>query len=168
MYVYVVRKLSKYWQASEEIWFWTSKRYLDGDNFCRPKCGEKVLKVIKQFLNQLVIKRFECFVCGYIGAPSPEWHRGPDGADVQSVRCVMPFGGWDASLAQMIGLWARRRSSSRWIRAFWCTVLYPMYRILAWSDNYQDWDFQAGIMFTGLVGTAQKPPRRNVGGNTSE
>ena len=31
---------------------------------------------------------------------------------------IKPLGGWDASMAQMIGLWVRRRPMNRWVRLF--------------------------------------------------
>lgn len=81
---------------------------------------------------------------------------------------IRPLGGWDASFAQMIGLWARRRSPGRWARVLRSVALYPLYLILILTDKQRKWEFEAGIMFTGLAGTARKSRHRVPRGTPSE
>ena len=66
------------------------------------------------------------------------------------------LGGWDASLAQMLGLWARRRPMSRRKRRFVSAVALPVVRGLLALDRPPA-DFAEGVMLTGLAGTATKP-----------
>ena len=67
-------------------------------------------------------------------------------------------GGWDASLAQMLGLWARRSSLGRIPRLFLSTILIPIYRWLVKRDETRSIrDFREGTMLTGMTGTAVKP-----------
>lgn len=65
------------------------------------------------------------------------------------------LGGWDASLAQMIGLWARRRPMGRRRRAVLSTVLRPVVQLLAHKDQPPK-AFSNGVMLTGLSGVARK------------
>ena len=64
-------------------------------------------------------------------------------------------GGWDASLAQMIGLWVRRRPFSPLKRAILSRVALPVVRYLVKKDNVPT-HFDEGTMITGLTGTARK------------
>lgn len=64
-------------------------------------------------------------------------------------------GGWDASLAQMIGLWVRRRPFSRLKRAVLSRVTLPVLRYLIKKDDLPG-RFEEGTMITGLTGTARK------------
>lgn len=67
-----------------------------------------------------------------------------------------PLGGWDSSLAQMIGLWIRRRPMSRNRRRFLSIFATLIVRILFKQDHLgQEW--KEGLMFTGMAGTASKP-----------
>lgn len=65
------------------------------------------------------------------------------------------LGGWDASLAQMIGLWARRRPISPWKRAILSRLLTPVVRYLTEHDQ-QPSVFSNSTMITGITGTAFK------------
>jgi glycosyltransferase involved in cell wall biosynthesis len=69
---------------------------------------------------------------------------------------VYAMGGWDASLAQMLGLWVRRRpmqSTQRWMLS---VLTYPVYRwLIRREDTFTD-AFQEQTMMTGLWGTATK------------
>lgn len=65
------------------------------------------------------------------------------------------LGGWDASLAQMIGLWAARRPLARWKRMIATCVATPIIRLLLTFDKRPD-EFKESTMLTGLVGTANK------------
>lgn len=67
------------------------------------------------------------------------------------------LGGWDASLAQMIGLWVRRRSMSARKRALLSKLAVPIVRYLIRRDR-PPLDFGEGLMITGISGTAIKPP----------
>lgn len=66
-------------------------------------------------------------------------------------------GGWDAGLAQMLGLWVRRRPMSPRKRRLLSWLLLPVHRWLARSDAKSPVRFQEGAMLTGLWGTAEKP-----------
>jgi SAM-dependent methyltransferase len=80
------------------------------------------------------------------------------------------MGGWDRSLAQMLGLWARRRWQPimpdqqvplhlRLQRAFWWRtlpgVVLPLIHILRKLDSIPD-EFREQAMITGIAGTAVK------------
>ena len=69
---------------------------------------------------------------------------------------VRALGGWDASLAQMLGLWARRRPMGSRKRRIVSQLLVPVVRRLAARDDSSQ-AFGEGIMFTGLVATAMRP-----------
>lgn len=75
---------------------------------------------------------------------------------------VKALGGWDASLAQMIGLWLKRRPMSEKSRSDFSSVLFPFYQdLLAFESQnkapvYEDMS-QNSMMITGLTGVAQKP-----------
>jgi SAM-dependent methyltransferase len=67
------------------------------------------------------------------------------------------MGGWDASLAQMIGLWVRRRPmAGRWRRVASLLAL-PVMRFLIARDTPPAIDDRPGSMITGLAGTAISP-----------
>ena len=69
---------------------------------------------------------------------------------------LKPLGGWDASLAQMLGLWARRRPMHRWNRVFFSMLFLPFIYILYRTDKRLNTRFLESAMITGLVGTALK------------
>jgi SAM-dependent methyltransferase len=64
-------------------------------------------------------------------------------------------GGWDASLAQMIGLWVRRRPMKRWMRGLLSMFATPVVRGLLRIDR-PPLDFRRNGMITGISGTARK------------
>jgi SAM-dependent methyltransferase len=66
------------------------------------------------------------------------------------------LGGWDASLAQMLGLWARRRPMPRFVRWIVGQICRP---IVFWLQR-RDWCpnvFDNDAMITGLFSLAKKP-----------
>jgi SAM-dependent methyltransferase len=65
-------------------------------------------------------------------------------------------GGWDASLAQLLGLWARRRPMSRRLRTPVTWLATPLVRALARVDKAPS-RFTESTMLTGLSGWASKP-----------
>jgi SAM-dependent methyltransferase len=65
------------------------------------------------------------------------------------------LGGWDASLAQMIGLWVRRRTSGG-KRLLLSICALPVMRYLLTRDDRPE-DFSRATMITGVSGTAAKP-----------
>lgn len=65
-------------------------------------------------------------------------------------------GGWDAALAQILGLWVRRRPLPRLPRAALSYLALPLIRLLMWSDRPPA-GFRESTMITGLAGTARKP-----------
>jgi SAM-dependent methyltransferase len=71
---------------------------------------------------------------------------------------LRPLGGWDASLAQMLGLWVRRRPMSSRIRRILSALALPIIRFLVSSDRLPQ-EFGESCMITGLSGTARKLPR---------
>ncbi|RQW88761.1 MAG: class I SAM-dependent methyltransferase [Geobacter sp.] len=75
---------------------------------------------------------------------------------------ITAHGGWDASLAQMIGLWVTRRPMDNSTREEYMKSLYPFYQqLLASADSSSPLTFEKmsseSTMITGLYGTAQKP-----------
>ncbi len=66
------------------------------------------------------------------------------------------LGGWDASLAQMIGLWVRRRPMSSHRRAILSRLALPVVRYLAGRDRPPQ-TFDESSMITGISGSATKP-----------
>lgn len=67
---------------------------------------------------------------------------------------VRPLGGWDASLAQMIGLWAVRRPMPAWKRRLVQRLTLPVVRYLIKHDHVPD--PSSSPMITGLMATAQR------------
>ena len=70
------------------------------------------------------------------------------------------LGGWDASLAQMLGLWVRRRlvgsRQQNLVRLILSMLFLPIIWLLIKLDNPPQ-QFNGGLMITGLSGTAIKP-----------
>ncbi len=66
------------------------------------------------------------------------------------------LGGWNASLAQLIGLWARRGPMSPRKRAVVSKLMVPVVRYLYGCDSRPQ-SFEESTMITGLSGTAVKP-----------
>jgi SAM-dependent methyltransferase len=64
-------------------------------------------------------------------------------------------GGWDASLAQMIGLWVRRRPMGRRMRQVLSRLAAPIVRCLVKRDQ-PPVNFERNSMITGIGGTARK------------
>lgn len=70
-------------------------------------------------------------------------------------------GGWDASLAQMIGLWVRRRPLGFLQRTLLSILLYPLYLLLLHRDRKRPVvEFGEQTMLTGLWATATKPHQK--------
>jgi SAM-dependent methyltransferase len=70
--------------------------------------------------------------------------------------CLKALGGWDASLAQLLGLWVRRRPMSGWKRSILSRLLAPFIRWLARRDD-RAVEFKENAMISGLAGIATKP-----------
>ena len=66
------------------------------------------------------------------------------------------LGGWDRSLAQMIGLWVRRRPMSPSQRSFLTALAGPLVQWLNRKDTPPR-EFAESCMITGIAGTAHKP-----------
>ncbi len=64
-------------------------------------------------------------------------------------------GGWDASLAQMLGLWVQFRSMGAKKRRWMQRLLAPIVRLLNRIDQKPQ-TFENHVMMTGLSGTARK------------
>ena len=67
---------------------------------------------------------------------------------------IQSLGGWNASLAQMLGLWLRRSPMNRYQRRLLSTILFPIYKYLVKSDKKGAFDSR---MITGISGLAYKP-----------
>jgi SAM-dependent methyltransferase len=65
------------------------------------------------------------------------------------------LGGWHASLAQMLGLWARRGVGGYWKRMLFSVLLWPVVCLLARLDKPPH-EFKEGTMITGIAGVAVK------------
>lgn len=69
---------------------------------------------------------------------------------------VYPQGGWNASLAQILALWVRRKSMSTQRRAIFQKILLPIVKLLLKYDQ-SDMVFSESSYTTGLWGFAYKP-----------
>lgn len=69
---------------------------------------------------------------------------------------LRPLGGYDRSLAQMLGLWLRRRPMNRWLRASLTLLLYPIWSGLRLSCEPDASGWDEGMMITGLMARAVK------------
>jgi len=69
---------------------------------------------------------------------------------------LQPLGGWDASVAQLLGLWVRRRPMGERKRRILSAALTPLVRYLA-SRDAPFTKFHESSMITGLSGTARRP-----------
>lgn len=67
---------------------------------------------------------------------------------------VQPMGGWDASLAQLLGLWVARRPMGARRRRLLQRLCLPLIRSLIARDHVPD--LRSGPMITGLWGVARK------------
>lgn len=86
-------------------------------------------------------------------------------AGFEDVR-IEALGGWNASLAQMIGLWLRRAPMSGETRERLNRDLYPFFTELLRTDTLPA-DFSKNPMITGLAGTARTAkPRAAIPTNT--
>lgn len=74
------------------------------------------------------------------------------------VATLEPFGGWDASLAQMVGLWVRRRPMPRCVRGFLSVLAWPAVCMLARFDRGAGDFRKSSVMIAGLACVAVKPP----------
>jgi SAM-dependent methyltransferase len=86
---------------------------------------------------------------------------------------LQALGGWDASLAQMLGLWGRRRFTSSktqnilqkilksTLRLFLSVILLPIVWLIYKLDRPPE-EFQGNAMITGISGTARKPSATNL------
>ncbi len=67
---------------------------------------------------------------------------------------IQALGGWDASLAQMIGLWARRRPLGGFKRWFISVLAKRVMKSLLKRDDVPD--LNSSVMLTGMFATAVK------------
>lgn len=73
---------------------------------------------------------------------------------------IKAMGGWDAALAQMLGLWVRRRfrgsgKKQKLLRGTLSRLFLPVIQFLYERDRAPT-EFKEGTMITGLKGTARK------------
>ena len=69
---------------------------------------------------------------------------------------IKATGGWDASLAQMLGLWVRRSPMSNTKRKYMSIILKPIISYLIKRDKTKQVRFVEGQMITGLYGFIRK------------
>lgn len=62
----------------------------------------------------------------------------------------------DSLLAQMLGLWLRRRPMSPSKRKWLCSILFPVYKKLLEKDSIPS-SFDSSVIITGLTGICKKP-----------
>jgi SAM-dependent methyltransferase len=79
-----------------------------------------------------------------------------EAAGFREVR-IHALGGWNASLAQTIGLWARRRPMPRPVRSLLSVLLWPIVWLLGATDRPPR-DFTKSVLCTGFAGRAEKAP----------
>lgn len=79
---------------------------------------------------------------------------------------LLPMGGWDVSLAQMLGLYLRRRPMPSLLRRFLSLLFYPVFLVVAGfslrdpapvNDKKMQELFSESVMPAGLSGIAYKP-----------
>ncbi|WP_416233301.1 class I SAM-dependent methyltransferase [Cyanobium gracile] len=76
------------------------------------------------------------------------------GFEIASMRSL---GDWDASLAQMIGLWIRRRKMNGLLRTLLSYAAFPIYLLLVILDNGAERaEYSSGPMITGLTALLRK------------
>jgi SAM-dependent methyltransferase len=75
------------------------------------------------------------------------------------VKDLRSLGGYDHSLAQMLGLWVRRRPMNRWLRFILTLLIYPAWTLLRQGRDADPSCFDEGKMITGLVGLAKSQGR---------
>jgi SAM-dependent methyltransferase len=78
-------------------------------------------------------------------------------AGFEQIR-ILAHGGWDASLAQMLGLWATRRQMSLTWRRVIGRVILAINRRLLKADKVPG-QFDQSVMVTGFSATARKATR---------
>jgi glycosyltransferase involved in cell wall biosynthesis/SAM-dependent methyltransferase len=78
------------------------------------------------------------------------------------VKDLRALGGWDASLAQMVGLWVRRRRMGALTRLVLSLLFFPIYRRLIRGTENSEPAFDGGGMITGLWATVVKPSERDL------
>ncbi len=75
-------------------------------------------------------------------------------AGLDSIK-IKPYGGWNASMAQMLGLWLTRSALNNEDRKKLSESFFPFYRQLLETDIVSD-DYKNGPMIPGFSGTAKK------------
>ena len=78
------------------------------------------------------------------------------GSGFASIK-IEALGGWDASLAQMLGLWVRRRPMGKWSRKILSVIALPVIHFLIQIEKVTQTHFDEGSMITGLSGICIKP-----------
>jgi len=68
---------------------------------------------------------------------------------------IQPTGGWNAALAQMLGLWVRRKPMSKNKKFFWSCIVLPLMWMLLRAD-FKPAVFREKTMMPGLYGIVRK------------
>lgn len=74
---------------------------------------------------------------------------GFEGVDIRAT------GGWHATLANVLGLWARRRPATTLVREVSAFCVWPLVMFLAWRDKIPE-DFESGPLISAISGIAVK------------
>lgn len=90
---------------------------------------------------------------------SLERHATEAGFQVVHIRAL---GGWDASLAQMLGLWVRHRSMNRILRRVLTLILLPFIRLLDGLDDRVRVHGDSA-MISSIGALVVKPPSHEMG-----
>ena len=69
---------------------------------------------------------------------------------------IVAGGGWNASLAQMIGLFVRRHPMNKYLRSILSIITFPIIKFLLYKDKKDDKLIRENQMFTNFYGTARK------------
>lgn len=68
---------------------------------------------------------------------------------------LWPTSGWDAALAQTIGLWIRRRPMGKIKRKLLSNLAFPLFRYLVELDSPKSYFDHQQYLMTGIAGTAR-------------
>ncbi|MEP7170170.1 MAG: class I SAM-dependent methyltransferase, partial [Bacteroidota bacterium] len=71
---------------------------------------------------------------------------------------IQAYGGWNSSLAQMLGLWVRRSQMPDSRKNFLSFLLKPIIKMLINKDKhiFGHSDFKEGMMIPGFYGICKK------------
>lgn len=74
---------------------------------------------------------------------------------------IKALGGWNASFAQVMGLWIRRSPMTKEVRNSYTEAFFPFYKSLIETDEIPD-NFDESMLITGLTALAKKKVDREI------